>query len=120
MTFYNHDPQRIRESLTRDLNPNIHINELLRETGAVIAGGYVLKQYTEYEKNTTRSDIDFYVKREHAKQFIERLLSNNVYFRHTLPTTAAPYDKSFFYRNGILSRFAMIHNYHPDSSAQNI
>jgi len=82
---------------------NEHIPNLLHEYDAIIAGGFVLGNIVDVKF----SDIDIYVNRKNAIEFIKHLLQDehddNIVAHRIL--SASPYDTSFFYKNKILARY---------------
>jgi len=113
------------ENFERDLTTNFRINieqlnqfkNLLRSTGAIIAGGSVLssfhhgsnlKNFKQYECNNIYShDYDTYVHFDKAKNLVEGIfqLFPEAEFVNECSYTLPPYDESFFRKNDIIGRF---------------
>ena len=97
---------KIVERLT-DINFNI--STLLNEHNAIIAGGFLLSVLNDHKS----SDVDIYVNRQNAYLFIKNIYNmmreqySAVEYEINIskPTSASPYDQSFFYKNKILSKF---------------
>lgn len=80
-----------------------HIPNILYQHNAIIAGGFVLGNIV----NKNYSDIDIYVNRKNALEFIKHMLNEEYTDNITSDLTvgASPYDMSFFYKNKILARY---------------
>ena len=117
------------ENFERNLTTNFDINieqlnqfkNLLRSTGAIIAGGSVLssfhhgsnlKSFKQYKCNNMYGDTDYdtYVHFNKAKNLVEGIfeLFPEAGFVNQCSYTLPPYDDSFFRKNDIIGRF-MIH-----------
>lgn len=74
---------------------------LLKQQGAVIAGGSVLSSYAEFKSN----DFDIYVHCDKSYE-IHKFLTVNKIAKLSMHLNLAPaYDQSFFRKNHILARF---------------
>ena len=76
----------------------------IKETGSILAGGWILGLYSGYESK----DIDLYVHIKNAKDLNDDLESLGFVLNST--TIAPPYDQSFFRKNNILSRLYYKHS----------
>jgi len=79
---------------------------LLKENGAIIAGGSVLSTYGS-DKHSI-NDLDIYVNVSNAKNLIQYFLVNDFQVSNINLTPA--YDQSFFKKNNIISRFSLYKN----------
>lgn len=94
------------QSLRRRLPDHETLGSILRETGAVLAGGSVVSLFHDQGIH----DLDFYVRSSSARRLLERLMREMHYF--VVNTHVAPaYDQSFLRRNQIRSRICL-HNNH--------
>lgn len=76
-------------------------NNLLSQSGAVVAGGGVLAQYSNFNSR----DIDIYVPQANFLAFYEKLRNkNNFAVRITNAHIAPAYDNSFLKKNNIIAR----------------
>lgn len=114
--------ENFERNLTIDFDINIEqlnqFKNLLRSTGAIIAGGSVLssfhpgsdlKNFKQYKcKRMFRiTDYDTYVHFNKAKNLVEGIfeLFPNATFVNRCSYTLPPYDDSFFRKNDIIGRF---------------
>lgn len=96
----------IEDDLCTEFNVRIEfLSNILQQTEAVIAGGYILSHIS---KGWTSSDIDVYVNLRNVVTLIQffRSINYRISFIHTAP----PYDQSFFRKNNIIQRIRMYHN----------
>lgn len=84
------------------------LSKLLRNTGAVIAGGSVLSCFTSYDSGIN-NDFDFYVNIENAVA-LQTGLRKAGFIININKTLAPAYDQSFFRKNHILARFRYAHS----------
>lgn len=78
--------------------------ELLKKHNAVVAGSFVLSQYTP-SPSFKPYDIDIYVNERDFESFIVSLIEKGIFQTHVRLTsglvTSCSYDQSFFKKNGI-------------------
>jgi hypothetical protein len=96
--------QSIAEGIQRPAFAD-ELSQLLIETGAVIAGGYVLGSIRD--KLSDKSDLDIYVSHANFRPMLEYLLTIGQYEDINI---SSPYDSSFFHKNGIIARFSFAVN----------
>ena len=78
--------------------------ELLRNTGSVLSGGFVLNAIVNYEKNLDFMDMDIYVPCENVPLFLITIVTQKVYPPnvHTYGfQNSSLYCRSFLRKNGI-------------------
>ena len=102
------------------------LNNLLQETGSIIAGGSVLSAYNDvfipyyrgYNQCTPnlKHDFDLYIHLNKMEEFIRRLpeIFRDYRNNQVCSYTAPPYDKSFLKKNNILGRFVLKQYNYPD------
>ena len=81
-------------------NFDAELIELLSNTDAVIAGGFVLGSINNSLSST--SDLDIYVRHANFRPLLAFLLTRGRFQDFNI---SSPYDSSFFNKNGILARF---------------
>lgn len=77
------------------------ISSMLRKCKAIIAGGCNLSLI----HNLVINDIDVYVHKDNIETIIFEILEMGYIFSNKFSYFMSPYDKSFFRKNNILSRF---------------
>jgi len=115
--------EKFRNYIKDELNISDNILErlcsLLVETNSIIAGGSLVKAYTEeyvsmaeFPACRVSRDFDIYVHLENAERLVSSLIDIlNLYFSDKCSYVAPPYDDSFFKKNKILGRFLLKHSY---------
>ena len=85
----------------------IKLNQCLKESDAVIAGGAVLAAYSKDYVN----DLDVYIYASKAVAFVNALTNDKTYKIGGNHYLRPCYDKSFFLKNNIIARFKLIQNW---------
>ena len=83
------------------------LNQYLKESNAVIAGGAVLAAYS----NDYVNDLDVYIYASKAVEFVNALTNDKTYKIGENHYLRPSYDKSFFLKNNIIARFKLIQNW---------
>ena len=83
------------------------LNEYLKDSNAIIAGGAVLAAYSDDVVN----DLDVYIHVSKTVDFVNKLIDDGTYELSLGGNYLRPsYDQSFFRKNNILARFSFDHN----------
>ena len=83
------------------------LNQCLKESDAVIAGGAVLAAYS----NDYVNDLDVYIYASKAVEFVNALTNDKTYKIGGNHYLRPCYDTSFFLKNNIIARFQLIQNW---------
>jgi hypothetical protein len=83
------------------------LNQYLKDSNAVIAGGAVLAAYS----NDYVNDLDVYIYASKAVEFVNALTNDKTYKIGENHYLRPSYDKSFFLKNNIIARFKLIQNW---------
>jgi hypothetical protein len=83
------------------------LNQYIKDSNAIIAGGAVLAAYS----NDIVNDLDIYIHVSDAINFVNNLTNDGTYEISVRGNYLRPsYDQSFFRKNNILARFSFEHN----------
>jgi hypothetical protein len=114
--------KRTTKYIAKDFNPDIikktltdndteYIIDLLKETSSILAGGSVLKSYSNYLPTDTdlrynKTDYDIYTHSLQLPKILGVLRDNRYYINYI--QLASSYQESFFMKNNILLRIILI------------
>ena len=89
----------IKKCKTRERT--VEFCNLLKDTGSLLSGGFVLKAITKHYENSL-ADLDIYVPYKQIPTFLERCVLNTLLdFEYFKQHNASIYCRSFLRKNGI-------------------